>query len=234
MLLLIIRTLMLYFLILFMMKIMGKRQIGQLQPFELVVVLIFSELASSAMDNTASPILNSIIPIIVIAIIQVALAIINLKNEKLRDYIYGKPSIVISQGKIMEEEMRNLRMNINDLQEQLRSKGFFDISEIEFAIMETNGQISVMSKTPKRPVQVADLDLKIKQEQPAMILVLDGKINYDALKSMNKDQNWLMAKLKAQGNKNIQDIFIASINDGTLFIQTKENKTQSSQGQVSK
>jgi uncharacterized membrane protein YcaP (DUF421 family) len=234
MLLLIIRTLMLYFLILFMMKIMGKRQIGQLQPFELVVVLIFSELASSAMDNTASPILNSIIPIIVIAIIQVALAIINLKNEKLRDYICGKPSIVISQGKIMEEEMRNLRMNINDLQEQLRSKGFFDISEIEFAIMETNGQISVMSKTPKRPVQVADLDLKIKQEQPAMILVLDGKINYDALKSMNKDQNWLMAKLKAQGNKNIQDIFIASINDGTLFIQTKENKTQSSQGQVSK
>ncbi|MGI6362032.1 MAG: DUF421 domain-containing protein [Bacillota bacterium] len=217
-----------------MMKIMGKRQIGQLQPFELVVVLIFSELASSAMDNTASPILNSIIPIIVIAIIQVALAIINLKNEKLRDYICGKPSIVISQGKIMEEEMRNLRMNINDLQEQLRSKGFFDISEIEFAIMETNGQISVMSKTPKRPVQVADLDLKIKQEQPAMILVLDGKINYDALKSMNKDQNWLMAKLKAQGNKNIQDIFIASINDGTLFIQTKENKTQSSQGQVSK
>ncbi|MGI5891632.1 MAG: DUF421 domain-containing protein [Bacillota bacterium] len=217
MLLLIIRTIILYFLILLMMKIMGKRQIGQLQPFELAVILIFSEMASSSMQSTASPILYSIIPIATITVVQVIMAIVNLKSEKFRDLICGRPSIIISKGRIVQSEMKRLRMNINDLQEQLRSKGYFDITDVEYAVMETNGQLSVMPKTPKRTIQVEDLAMELEQEEPSTIVILDGHVNNEALNSIGKNSIWLEKELNKRSIKNAEDVFVASIDDEGIF-----------------
>lgn len=225
MLLLIIRTIILYFLLLFMMKIMGKRQIGQLQPFELVVVLIFSEIASSAMQSTASPILNSLIPIATITIIQVVMAIVNLKSEWLRDLFCGKPSIIISKGHIVQSEMTKLRMNINDLQEALRSNGYFDIADVQYAIMETDGRLSIMPKTDKRPLQPDDLNLNLQQEEPSTAIILDGNINHQALKSINKNMAWLQEQIRKNHIQKADDIFIAHADSkGNFSFQLKEAK----------
>jgi len=207
------------------MKIMGKRQIGQLQPFELVVVLILSEIASSAMQSAAAPILNSLIPIATIAIIQVIMAIINLKSERLRNLICGKPSIIISKGRIVQSEMTKLRMNINDLQEELRANGYFDIADVQYAIMETNGHLSIMPKTDKRPLQPGDLSLNLQQEEPSTAVILDGHINHQALRSINKNKAWLQEQMRKNHIINASDIFIAHADsEGNFSFQLKEAK----------
>jgi uncharacterized membrane protein YcaP (DUF421 family) len=138
MILLIIRTAILYFIVVIAMRAMGKRQVGQLQPFELVVILIISEMAAISMQSTGIPITSSIMPIITIVILQVFLSLLNLKSEKARAIICGKPTILIENGRIVEEELRRTRVNINDLLEQMRSKGCFNIADVEYGILETN------------------------------------------------------------------------------------------------
>ncbi len=227
MLLLAIRTIILYIVIMLSLKAMGKRQIGQLQPFELVVILVISEMASIAMESINVPILSSIIPIITLTVLQITIALLSLKSEKMRRTFCGTPSIVVKNGEIMETEMRFQRMNVNDLLEQIRAKGYFDLAEIEYAIMETNGQLSVMPRADKRPLQPSDIKLTIDHEKPAVTLVLDGQLNKKHLQEMGYNEEWLGKKLKAHNINNISDIFFASIDiSGNLFCQLKEKDPQ--------
>lgn len=222
MLLLIIRTTILYLVIVLVMKMMGKRQVGQLQPFELVVVITISAMAAIAMQNVGVPLINSIIPIVTIMVLQVVLSLVNLKSEKARGIICGKPSIVIENGKIVEEELRKLRYNVNDLLEQLRVKNYFNIADVEYAIMETNGQLSVLSKSQKRAVQPEDLQIQTKYEGLPTTLIIDGEVNYDNLKKVNLDEGWLKTELSKFGINDIKEVFFASLDTfGNLFYQLK-------------
>lgn len=217
-----IRTLVLFTLVVVVMRVMGKRQVGQLQPFELVIVIMISELAAIPMANTGIPIIYGIIPIVTLLVSQVALAYISLKSERARGIICGTPSILVENGKILEKECNRLRYNINDLLEQLRSKDFPNVADIEFAILETSGQLSVIPKSQKRPVNPEDLQLPTKYEGLPLTLIIDGEVINKNLTKANLDIGWLKAELAKFGINRLDRVLFASLDtQGQLLFQPK-------------
>ena len=178
------------------MRMMGKKQIGELEPFELVIALMISELATFPMQDIRIPILHAIIPIITLLFLQVATSFIELKSEKARKILTGTPSILIKNGKIDIAELRYQRFNINDLLEELRLKGYFNLSDIQYAILETSGELSILPKTGQSNVTKDDLNLTITQESLPIPLIMDGNINYKNLELLAKDETWLNSILK--------------------------------------
>ncbi len=222
MLLLIIRTAVLYLVTMLSMRAMGKRQIGQLQPFELVVILIISEMATIGVQSNGLPLLTSLLPIAAITVLQISIALLNLKSQRFRAVVCGRPAFVIRNGEILEEEMRKLRLNVNDLLEQLRYKGFFDPSEVEFALLETNGQLSVLPRADKRPVQPADLELRVPHEIPAVMLIVDGVVQRRHLQNSGYDEAWLHKKLAQYNISGPAEVFFLSVDyQGHIFCQLK-------------
>lgn len=225
MLIIIIRTIILFAVTVIFLRLMGKRQIGQLQPYELVVIIMISELAAIPMQDTGIPLVSGLIPIFILFAIQVTLSYISLKSEKARGIICGKPSILIERSVIREDEMRRLRYNINDLLEQLRTKNVTDINDVEFAVLETSGELSVFLKSHKRPIQPADLDMKTPYEGISTTLIMDGRIIHENLKNLNLSVEYLENKLKNLGATRLKDVFYASLDArGELFYQMKSGK----------
>ena len=224
MIIVIMRSVILYFVVLIVMRIMGKRQIGQLQPFELVITIIISELAAVPMQNTGIPLLYGIVPILILMTAQIMLSFISLKSVKARAFICGRPSILIEDGKIMEKELSKLYFNINDLLEQLRVKGYPDIKDVEFAILETEGQLSVVPKSLKRPAMPQDFNLSVDQERLPITLIIDGEVI---------KQNLIIAKISETDLKNVLDkngvlsykqvLFAGLDSAGKFFYQKKQN-----------
>ena len=222
MLLVIIRTLILYVAVLVVMRVMGKREIGQLQPMELVVALMIADLAAIPMQNTGIPLLSGLIPIIVLMAAQITLSLVSMKSPKIRDIVDGRPSVVLKNGWIMESELRRLRYSINDLLEQLRAKNFPNPADVEFAILETNGQLSVIPKSQKRPVQPSDLHIDTDYEGMPLTLVSDGVLNRKNLRQVNLDEKWLRDALRNQGVDDLKNIFFANLDtSGKLTYQLK-------------
>lgn len=218
-----IRTLILYIVVIIAMRIMGKRQIGQLQPFELAVAIMISELASVPMQNTGIPLVNGIIPILTMLTAQILISFISLKSYKARNIICGRPSILISSGKINEQVFRKELYTLTDFLEQLRSKDIYDIADVEFAILETNGQLSVVPKAAKRNLTPEDMNLSVKYEAPATDLIIDGELVSSNLKKTGLSKEVLEMELKKIGISSIKEVFFASIDsDGKLFCQSKE------------
>jgi len=217
-----IRAIILYFIVVFIMRIMGKRQIGQLQPFELVIALMVSELAAMPMQNTGIPLFHGIIPIITLLILQVLLSTLQLKSESARIIFCGKPSILIEKGKINIDELKNNRININDLLEELRLKEYYNLEDIEYAILETGGQISVIPKSELESATRKDLNIKSTQDMLPVTLILDGKINNENLKLINKDKSWLNNQLNKEKLSSDQ-VFLALLDSkGKLVYQLKK------------
>lgn len=199
---------------------MGKKQIGQFEPFELAITIMVSELASLPMQDTRIPLIHGIIPIITLLLLQTLLSIFQLKSEKLRGIINGKPSILIKNGKIDINELKYQRYNMNDLMEELRIKGFYDIEDIEYAILETSGELSIIPKSELNPVTKKDMNIQCNQDSLPITLILDGKINYKNLKLIDKDINWLNKNLNKNNINNFEDVFIAILNSkGKIYIQ---------------
>lgn len=220
-----LRTLILYILVVIVMRIMGKPQIGELQPFELVIAIMISELAAVPMADTEIPLLNGIIPILTLLLAQVSLSYWALKSEKARQFICGRPSILIEKGLILENEMRRLRMNINDLLEQLRVKNFPNIAEVDYAILETNGELSVIPKGTSRPVQTKDLGISSPDPGLPVTLIIDGVVNQSDLNKAGLNLATLTQLMSREGVHKLTDVFFASIdNTGTLSWQWKEGK----------
>ncbi len=220
----IIRTVILYILVFIVTRLMGKRQIGQLQPFELAVAIMVSALAAVSMEDISIPLINSIIPILLIMSMQILVSVLSLKYSSARVMLCGKPSIVIMNGKIQESEMKNLRININDLLEQLRVAGYYNLADVEFAIFETNGQVSVLPKSQKRPVNPEDFNISTEYEGVSHSLIIDGQINYDNLNKVGLTEEWLRQKLLKFGINDASNVLLASIDSGgRLFFQEKDN-----------
>lgn len=221
-----IRTLILYSLVIITMRIMGKRQIGQLQPFELAVAIMISELAAVPMQNTGIPLLAGIIPILTLLIAQILLSFVSLKSTKARGIICGKPSIMIENGKIIEANLRREMYTLNDLLEQLRIKNTPNVADVEFAILETNGQLSIIPKSQKRPLSPEDLQLPTNYEGLPLDIIIDGDIIFKNLKKANLDENWLSEELAKNGINNSKDVLFASLDtNGSLFCQKKHKSS---------
>lgn len=217
------RALILYFLVVIVMRIMGKQQIGELQPYELVVAVMIADLGAVPMQNTGIPLLAGIIPILTLLISQLALSYISMKSIKGREIICGTPTILVEKGKLLESQMRKERYNINDLLEALRNQGYYNIADVEYAILETNGTLSVIPKVEKRPITPQDLNLKPAYEGLPLPIIIDGEIDFKTLSRIGKDLAWLTDQLKAYGISDIEDVLIASIDEtGSLFVQAKE------------
>ncbi|MDO4581892.1 MAG: DUF421 domain-containing protein [Bacillota bacterium] len=225
MVLLLIRTVLLFFLTLLAMSAMGKRQLGQLQPFEFVALLIISEMASLAMQSNTVTLANSVIPIATIASLQVILSVVNLKSEKMRALLCSTPELLIRNGRLSERAMARLRLNINDVQELCRAQGYFDLTAIENAIMETNGQLSIMPKTAARPLQLGDVCDDLPEERMGQLLILDGHVNQRALRAAGLDEQWLKQTLQKLNAGEARNIFVAGLDElGEFFYQRKERR----------
>jgi len=218
------RTLILYVVIIIVLRLMGKRQIGQLQPSELVVALIIADLAAVPMANVGIPLINGIIPILTLFIMEELLSLISLKSEGARGFISGKPSILIERGTIMEEELRRMRYNLNDLLEQLRLKDFSNLEDIDYAILETSGQLSVIPKPENKPVTIKDMDIKPDSQHLPVTVIIDGRTNSDNLAKIGLDDDWLIKELKKNKVNSIKDVFFAYLNpERKLMYQLKGN-----------
>jgi uncharacterized membrane protein YcaP (DUF421 family) len=207
------------------MRMMGKKQIGELEPFELVIALMISELATFPMQDIRIPILHAIIPIITLLFLQVATSFLELKSEKARKILTGTPSILIRNGKIDIAELRYQRFNINDLLEELRLKGYFNLSDIQYAILETSGELSIMPKTEQCNATKEDLKVTITQESLPIPLIMDGNVNHKNLELLAKDETWLNSMLKEHNISSAKDVFIGIIDSkNKFFYQLKEGK----------
>lgn len=221
------RTLILYTIVVIVMRIMGKRQIGQLQPFELAIAIMISELAAVPMQNTSIPLINGIIPILTLLIAQISLSLISLKSIRARGIICGKPSILVENGKIKEEEFRREMFTLNDLLEQLRIKNIPNIADVEFAILETNGQLSVIPKSQNRPVTPKDLQIQTSYEGIPLDIVIDGNINHLNLQKANLDEKWLRDELGKLNMHDIEKVLFASLDsEGNLYCQLKNDNRE--------
>ena len=226
MLIVFVRTLILYILIIIVLRLMGKRQVGQLQPSELVVALIIADLAAVPMSEVGIPLINGIIPIITLFIMEELLSYLSLKSERARGLISGKPSILIERGIIMEKELQRLRYNLNDLLEQLRLKNFSNVEDVNYAILETSGQLSVIPKEEKKPVTLKDMNLKAKTQHLPVTVIIDGRIISDNLYKIGLSNNWLADQLRKNSIKSSEDVFFAYLNPERKFIYQLRSNLQ--------
>ncbi|MFW6311130.1 MAG: DUF421 domain-containing protein [Nanoarchaeota archaeon] len=224
MLIVIARTFILYLTVIIVIRIMGKRQVGELQPFELAITIMISALAAIPMEDVGIPLLFSLIPILLLTGFQELLSTITLRSTRARSIICGKPSIVIENGKLKKEELEKLRINLNDLLEQLRIKGYHTIEEVEFAQMETTGKLSIIPKSQHRPVTPRDLNLSTDYEGLPTSLIIDGEVQKSNLQKINLDQNWLQETLAQYNIEKAENVFFAALNtQGQLIFQKKMN-----------
>ncbi len=218
-----IRTIILYFTVVITMRIMGKRQIGQMQPFELVIAIMISELAALPMQDTRIPLVHGIIPIITLLFLQIIVTMAELKSESARTVFSGKPSLIIKDGKIDIKQLKYNRFNMNDLFEELRLQGYYNIEDIEYAILETSGQLSVIPKTELEPATKQDMNIKTTQDKLPITLILDGKVNRHNLKIIEKNNSWLNSQLKKNNISSPDKVFVALMDSkGKFFYQLKE------------
>lgn len=218
------RAILLYILVLVVMRLMGKREIGQLQPFELAISIMIADLASIPMADTGIPITNGIIPILGLLVMHLVISIMNMKSMKSREIICGKPSILIYRGKINEKALKKERFTINELQERLRGRDIFNLGDVEYAILETSGEVTVIQKPEKRNTIPEDFNIIPEYEGIPYDLVVDGKIMYKNLKILGKNEEWLkkqVAKFKMQ----TEEALVVTIDGkGQIFCQKKQNQ----------
>ncbi|MBB2480602.1 DUF421 domain-containing protein [Bacillus sp. APMAM] len=210
----VLRTLLLYASILIIFRLMGKREIGELSVLDLVVFIMMGEMAAIAIENHKSPIWYVLLPMLILLVIQTALAFISLKSSRFRKIVDGTPTIVINKGKIDEHAMRKIRYNFDDLLMQLRAKDINNIADVEFAILETSGEISVIKKDKK----------KKKTNTFTMPLIMDGQIIQANLQRTEKSEMWLRRELRKRGYPNIKDISLCSFQDGQFYIDLIDEK----------
>lgn len=219
-----VRSIILYIVVLVVMRLMGKREIGQLQPFELAIAIMIADLASIPMTDVGIPILDGIIPILGLLVMHLIISFINIKSIKMRQLICGKPSILIYRGKINEKILKKERFTINELQERLRANNINNISDVEYAILETSGQVSVIQKPNKRTTIPEDFNIMPEYEGIIYDLVIDGKIMNENLKILNKTYGWLKKEVN-EFNMEPEEALLVTIDaKGDIFCQKKEGK----------
>lgn len=215
---LIFRTVLIYFVVLLVVRLMGKREIGQLSPFDFVVAIIVAEIAAIPMQSTAEPLWHSMVPLGILALLEISLSYAALHSRKLRVFLDGRPQLVIDGGRILKDEMRRARYNLDDLLGQLREKGYPRPEDVEVAVLETSGRLSVIPKSSRRPVTPSDLGLATPYEGLPAVLIMDGDVFRDCLDRHGLDIAWLERKLAEKGLQP-QKVFLAVLErDGTILI----------------
>ncbi|WP_423799192.1 DUF421 domain-containing protein [Neobacillus sp. SAB-20_R2A] len=205
------RTLFLYAVILVIFRSMGKREIGELSILDLVVFIMIGELAVVAIERPSVKLFHAVLPMFLLMIIQIVMALLSLKSKRFRDMVDGKPTVIINRGKVDEDAMRKQRYNFDDLLTQLREKDIRSIADVEFAILESSGSLSVIERQKGSQNEPKNGDITIP-------LIMDGTIDEENLKKINKTNLWLRQELKKKGYRDIKKISFCSYENGKFFI----------------
>lgn len=219
------RTLILYAVSVLAIRLMGKRQIGQLQPYEFVLALMIADLAASPMENVGTPLLYGVVPILTMLFLYGVLTLLSAKWMPARRALSGGPSVVIRGGAIQYAEMKRLCYTTTDLMEELRERGYLNIADVRTAILETSGQLTVFPFAAKRPLTPEDLCLEPEEEDIPLTLAVDGKLQIEHLHKRGLDESWLWKQIRPLGYSSASQLLLASLDgQGRLFIQGKGEK----------
>mgnify|MGYP003298445989 CR=1 FL=1 len=228
MLTLLFRCLITYAIVLVVFRLMGKRQLGELQPFEFVITLIIADLAVIPMSEINIPLLHGIVPLLTLSVLHFLLSFFARKSITMRKLISGKPVIVINPNGIDYEALKKLNMNFNDLSEALRGLNYFSFDQIEYAIVETNGKITVLPNADNAPLCATDFGLQKEESTLPIMLICDGKLMKDNLKIAQVDEYFIQKQIQKAGAFKVKEVMIATIdNAGKMYIQPKDKKYKS-------
>ncbi len=206
-----IRTIVLYLFIIIGIRLLGKRQVGELEPSELVLALIIADLASVPMQDNGIPLLSGLIPIVILLSVATILSILSAKSIRVRTLLCGRPSIVIEGGMIKERELRRNRLTVDELLEELRIQGYTDLTTIKFAVLETNGQLSVLPFAREKPVTAGQMELTPQETGLPVILISDGRLLSQNLKMCGYEQIWLKKQLSTHGLTSPRQVFLLTV-----------------------
>lgn len=215
------RGMFLYIVMILTMRMLGKRQLGEFQPYELALTILLAEILAAPMESVSVPLLYGLVPVAAMFVVHGAITLWSMRSDKVRAFVSGKPTLVISKGVIDQKELDRLCLSLADLLEGLRSVGFLDPQEVGTAIIEPNGQISAFPAANRRPVQTGEMNVDPGYEGMPMILVMDGRLQTHNLAQSGQSEEWLNNLLKKRG-LNIADVYLASLDtQGKLLLQPR-------------
>ena len=209
-----LRTIILYILITAGVRLMGKRQVGELEPSELVLSLIIADLASVPMQDYGIPLLTGIVPILTLLSVTMILSVLTMKSVRFRALLCGKPSVVVRNGAVDQREMAKNRLTVDELLEELRIQGYTDLSVVKYAILETNGQLSVLPYANQKPPTARDMKVSVEEGGLPRVVVSDGKLLERNLKALGRDRSWLDRQLTQRGCKDVSKVFLLLVDEG--------------------
>ncbi|MGN1329563.1 MAG: DUF421 domain-containing protein [Eubacterium sp.] len=218
-----IRALIIYFFIIIAVRLMGKRQVGELKPHELVITILLSAIAVIPLEENSMPLANCLVPIMLFISLEILVAALSMKSLKFRNLIQGRPIFIIRKGKLDQKKLKELRFTIDDIVDALRQKDIFDLSEVEDAIIETNGSISVLPKAENKPLTPADVSISVEEKGMPIAIVMDGKPVNEYFNECKIKNSEIELILQTQ-NKDVKKIMLLTIDDnGNTYIIDKEN-----------
>jgi uncharacterized membrane protein YcaP (DUF421 family) len=225
------RTAFTYFFILVLLRLMGKRELGKLSVFDVVISIMLAEMAVLAIEDVNKKAMDFYLPMLLIAVLEITMSFLSVKSKKFRDIVDGSADIIIENGQIREEALRRNRLNLDDLMVHLRQKNISNLADVEFAVLEPTGQMSVFPKKELQPITRKDLGLPDpKPVNPVVFtglpipLILDGKVRDEALRKIGQNKLWLKREIRKYGIKDIREVSFCSIDDrGIIYLDKKDN-----------
>ena len=206
-----IRTVVLYLFIIIGLRLLGKRQLGELEPAELTLALIIADLASVPMQDNGIPLLTGLIPIVVLLCMATVLSVLTTKSVRFRHLMCGRPSVVISDGQVIEQELRRNRLTVDELLEELRIQGYADLRVVKFAVLETNGKLSVLPRASQMPVTAKQMKIKTEETGLPVIVISDGRLLERNLSTQGRDEKWLYRQLAVHGLTSPKQVFLLTV-----------------------
>ena len=220
----VIRTVILYLIIVIGIRLMGKRQIGQLEPSEFVLSLLIADLAAVPMQDFGIPLIMGVIPIVTLLCLSTILSVLTVRSIRLRALLCSRPSIVVQDGKILAREMVKNRFTVDELMEELRGAGVTDLNSVKYAVLETTGRISVIPKKEEQPPTAAELGIPVVDTGLPVIVVSDGRILSENMKVRNLSEVWLQKQLAVRGVERIEDVFLMTVDEaGKVYLSKRED-----------
>lgn len=206
-------------------RIIGKKQVSELSLFDYVIGISIGNFTAEMTMNLDGQYLNGVVAIIVFGLVSYIVSIITMKSMFLRRIIIGVPTIIIQNGKIIEKSLKDVKLDVNDLLEECRGKGYFDLNEIEYAVMEANGKVSIMPKAEYKPLTRKDMKLKVEKDGLCANVVIDGNLMEDNIENMHKTKEWIRKELKIKGYKELDNILLATLDINNKIVVYEKNKS---------
>ncbi|MDY3791233.1 MAG: DUF421 domain-containing protein [Oscillospiraceae bacterium] len=225
-----IRAVILYCVLIFSVRLMGKRQIGELQPSELAITILISNIATLPVEDLSIPLITGLLPVLTLVCLDVLMSWLSVKSKKIRGIVSGEPVIIISDGKVDQQKLYNLRFTTDDLMEAIRTQGIFDLEEVQFAVVETTGRVSVYPKFKNRPVTNEDMNIKNSSNDPPAVVVQDGKVMKSSLKRLGLGEEWLQ-KILSENDLHETDIFIMTAETAGKYRIIKKELSKDCKGE---